>query len=581
MIKKSFWFEWYEGSKQKTTKRIRFEWKAVIAIFVIFLVIWSFYNVFGKINPRGFQIFSENFKDFFAFWNVSVKYPGYSLISLSFQFLWTSLKYVALGNTIGFILAMISSYFSARNINKSYVSTLLKSIILFFRAFPVLVFVYAFREGFESILVASLVFSWFTWLWLHKYIYEIIENVDLKKYNHYIMTGYSKFSAYRKGIFPEIKTKLILIYFLSFEANLRWSSILGAAGVEGIGSLFNDAWKDNKYRFKAIGIPLVIFLFAILFLEAINLFLNKVVLYRKNRTFSEKDYGYCFNWKTWFQVFLILIFVVIALIAFSEIRWNFSRINDFGIFLKSVFIPRFDFWFTPVRENNPFFMIGTVIFQSISIVVLTIFFALLISIFLNEKLNSKYVYLPLKIINSVVRVIPTIFWFFIFSPIFHNPLLFVVVIAISIHNSSVLSIQINALINAINFKIYDNLKLQGWSRGRLLIFYVLPSIKKDLISWVVFKFEDIFRNVILFGVFGSSLLGARLVSLLSPGRAQELSIAASYVYPIVIFIILLNIFSAFFKKKSWKKVKDKNSSFKNKLINHSKVISTKLKRKIK
>ena len=123
-------------------------------------------------SPYGIEIFIKNLKELFSFNSVIDLYPNNNLWNLSFDFLWKSIQGVVVGTTIGFVLAIISSYF----VNYHFVRTkianeIIKIILAILRALPTIVFIYFFKLNFGgrgSNVALYLLYAWFSWLWLHK-----------------------------------------------------------------------------------------------------------------------------------------------------------------------------------------------------------------------------------------------------------------------------------------------------------------------------------------------------------------------------------------------------------------------------
>ncbi|TNK93401.1 hypothetical protein C4M98_05145, partial [Mycoplasmopsis pullorum] len=204
--------------------------------------------------------------------------PDYSqnLFWVCLKMMFWSIKAVVFGNLFGFLLAFFTSILITQNLYiKKYTATIAKIIVICLKALPSLIPLFLLTEGFGGLLGASLIIFWFTWLWLTRYLNNIYENANLKKYWELRRIGYSLLKAFYKTVLLEHKNKVFLYFLFSFESNLRWTSVLGQVGVYGIGFYINQF--KNKYQY--LGIFLIIFCLFIGVLELILYLSNLLVKY--------------------------------------------------------------------------------------------------------------------------------------------------------------------------------------------------------------------------------------------------------------------------------------------------------------
>ncbi|TPE57191.1 ABC transporter permease, partial [[Mycoplasma] falconis] len=253
-LNNNFWKEGFEYNQIKKHKPFLFRWKVLFYLFLIGLVITGLIIVNFSITTSGVNLFFKNLKDFFSPKLYVSEYGNINMFSISFRFLWYSIKVIFLGTTIGILFAFITAYFSNYQMNNKYVVIIFKALIIFLRLFPELFFIYFFTMSFDKSLAINLIFIWFTWLWMHEYLSQSIENCNFTIFYHLIKIQKSKFKAFRQEIWPQFRIKFFNYSFYAFESNIRWSAILSTLGFGGIGSLINPASLTNY--FNQILIPL-------------------------------------------------------------------------------------------------------------------------------------------------------------------------------------------------------------------------------------------------------------------------------------------------------------------------------------
>lgn len=114
--------------------------------------------------------------------------------------------------------------------NKYWIAIPIKFIIIVLRLLPELFFIYLFQISADKTLAINLIFSWFTWLWLHEYFSQVIENANFEIFYWLTKIKQNKFTAFFKEIWPQISPKILNYIFYAFESNIRWSTILSKLG---------------------------------------------------------------------------------------------------------------------------------------------------------------------------------------------------------------------------------------------------------------------------------------------------------------------------------------------------------------
>ncbi|MCT4469451.1 ABC transporter permease subunit [Mycoplasma sp. HS2188] len=542
-------------SKQKTSWKIHPIFIHLIILLAIGLLAYIFYEKSSKLKFDNTGFIVQKIQNLFSFGTKSYRLTGRtsgeytSLLMDSITALWISIKLGLVGTFIGFILAVVTSVLSFSKATNKYSAFAFKSIILILRAMPELVFIRVITFTARNELSLLLVFVWFTWLWLHKYYIEIFENVDLSPYWNSISQGNNKFKAFYKEIWPRVKHRIYSLFLFSFESNMRWSSILGALSLPGIGVLISYGASQTA-NFKELGIPLLFLMLFIVFLEIINILFKKYLIEAKTKKISINSQFKYINYKQLarqlnvrkivYSVIFSLCLIVTAYVLITT-KWLFFELSATKGFFEYFFRPDFTvFDFRSWNLANPFY----VLWESMSFTILALIICLLltlISIRLQSlHLNNKYWAITWRILNVLIRLVPTIVYFFVLQPLFQSAL-FLIILIISLHEMSSISKQLTEAIDNLDEEIILNMRLQGFSNNQIYFKYVLPAIKFDFIALSFFYFELIFRNSITYSIFAPSQLniGTKIWTNLNT-RNYHPEIAMAYTWLATFAILLIN-----------------------------------------
>ncbi|PYF43672.1 ABC transporter permease subunit [Metamycoplasma alkalescens] len=511
-------------------------WRIIFFLLIIALVIGSILIINFSITSNGLNLLSQNLKDFFSPSSYSELYEK-NLFLLSISFLWNSIKLVFLSTFIGFILAMITAYFSNLKMNIKYVAIPFKIIIIFLRIFPELFFIYLFKISFDKALAINLIYCWFTWLWLHEYFSQTIENANFSIFFHITKTKQSKWKAFWIDIWPQIKIKFISHYIYAFEGNLRWSTILANFGYFGIGILLNP--QEYPIDYTQLLIPLFVLVTFLVLLEISSQHINKFLFESKTiNGANKKKYTTIKSIKIMLLTFFILIGIAIASFSLqSLIGQKFYKTGAISFFQK-IFNPDWKNLIWNFSHDGIFW----ILLQFFSLIFLTFFFVYIISYFkmllMAKSLLGKKVAWIFKHFNIFMRAIPVVVLFLLISNLF-NQFSAAFVLAFSIHSSSSISRNLYQTINAVNEEKISELKKMKYGNFWIYRNYIRPQIKLDFITFSTFEIERITRNFITYGSLSSSILGQKT----NITKFNDIEDIAPYLWIGFLIISLINLVS--------------------------------------
>lgn len=526
------------------------------------MIIVSFYTIFSPINAKGWFSVSTNISDFFIFSDHHPSYPNFSLWSFSFNLLWLTIKYTILGTLIGSFFAFWTSLFSSNFITNKYSKKIINFLIIFFKSFPIPFILLAISDIFSKQLAAVLIIFWFTWLWLHRYFLSFLNSIDWYNYHLQNQISKNKFVNFKNLILPIISNKFLGLFFYSLESNIRWTTIISAAGVIGIGKLIIDA-QDPTIGWSVIGIPLIVLIFSIIILELIVIVLNKLTVNKKNVDLKQKNNFVLFwklNYDKFAKLFILIIILMIAIWSIINIPiWSVNT-SKIKFFLKNIFNINWSL-FTQNSDYNPIFMVWSLIAQMIVALTILFVFTILNVLLSNEKLNKPYQWIPGKIILIIFRIIPSTIFLFMLLPLSYIPPLLLTAILIGFKDSLELTKKINETLNSIDWKKYELLKLQGWSKFKIIKDFVFPSIWPEYKNYLFVYSTNILHSLILFGYFSGSQLGQKISVSSSNFLTNSVNNFFTYAWVGWFVIFTLEILVLASQDKWWKflKIKFKNS----------------------
>ncbi|PAF54850.1 phosphonate transport system permease protein [Mycoplasmopsis agassizii] len=520
---------WYKkGRKIFLNPNLKiFLWLIVLTI-VIYLTIY----ISSRFNPAGVSLFNEFISDLFKYTDSSNYFPGQNLWILSLQQMWVSIRLIVLGTIVGFLVSLVSSYFGARKIHSFFAFTFYRFFIILLRALPIILFARAFSNAFRANDAAFLTYSWFTWLWVHRYLVDMINNSDLQYFYKSLSLRNSKIKSFYLEVFWRIKIRILNLYFFSLESNFRWISLLGAVGIIGTGTLIYTPLKNSVY--DQLGAPLTIY-FIFLLLNELMIFLIKKYLFHGIK-FNAKTNRYSIHYNHQKIILLIFGFIsfIIAVIALANLEYDYSNAKVITNLLERFFQIDLAIIFDS-SGNSPISLVWDVLLQTIIIWFFTFIIGTTIGIFQSEKINKKAQSLIFKIIGLSVRIIPSLLVFYLLNILWFEPITTIFLVLV-LHSSFNFAVITSSTFNKINFQTLETLRKQGFSYFKILRVWVIPASKKELIINGSFLFENLLRDVVYFGVFGANRLGAAIQVNIDRSTFFEL---ANFSWPLIFITIVL------------------------------------------
>ena len=201
--------------------------------------------------------------------------PNTAYLGKIWQPLWDTIKMSFLGSFIGAVLAIPFAIAAASNIVTNRVVVFLVRLFLsLVRTLPTLVCAliatYIFGLG---TMAGTCAIAVFTFAYVGKQLFEIIETVDMGPYEAMEALGATRLRAFTTAVFPQVLPTYLSVSLFCLEGNVRYASILGYVGAGGLGLIMNEkiGWRE----YDSLGMILIVLFAAVMVIEGISHALRK------------------------------------------------------------------------------------------------------------------------------------------------------------------------------------------------------------------------------------------------------------------------------------------------------------------
>ena len=201
--------------------------------------------------------------------------PNTAYLGKIWQPLWDTIKMSILGSFVGAVLAVPFAVAAASNIVTNRVVVFLVRLFLsLVRTLPTLVCAliatYIFGLG---TMAGTCAIAVFTFAYVGKQLFEIIETVDMGPYEAMEALGATRLRAFTTAVFPQVLPTYLSVSLFCLEGNVRYASILGYVGAGGLGLIMNEkiGWRE----YDSLGMILIVLFVTVMVIEGISHALRK------------------------------------------------------------------------------------------------------------------------------------------------------------------------------------------------------------------------------------------------------------------------------------------------------------------
>lgn len=188
--------------------------------------------------------------------------------------LFDTIKMSLLGSVIGSIVVIPFAIIASSNIVKNRIVIFITRLFLSIaRTLPTLVtaLIATYMFGLGT-LAGTCAIAVFTFAYVGKQLYELIETVDMGAYEAAEALGAGKPRCFLNSIVPQVLPAYLSNCLFCFEGNVRYASILGYVGAGGLGLILNEkiGWRE----YSSVGMILIVLFLTVVVIEALSHYLR-------------------------------------------------------------------------------------------------------------------------------------------------------------------------------------------------------------------------------------------------------------------------------------------------------------------
>ncbi len=247
--------------------KISYEKASRTPLILLLLLIMTVISV--KVTGFSFETLVKRGHEFFTILFAMFP-PKWSYLDSIWEPLFDTIKMSLLGSFIGSVLCVPFAVLAANNIVKNkLVLGITKIFLSIMRTLPTLVTAliatYIFGLG---TLAGTTAIAVFTFAYVGKQLYEIIDTVDMGAYEACEAMGLSKAQALWRSVMPQVLPTYLSTALYCFEGNVRYAAILGYVGAGGLGLILNEkiGWRE----YSSVGMILIVLFFTVVLIEYIS-----------------------------------------------------------------------------------------------------------------------------------------------------------------------------------------------------------------------------------------------------------------------------------------------------------------------
>lgn len=242
-----------------------------LPLILLLLLLMTVVSV--KLTGFSFLVLKEDGHKFFDIL-VAMFPPDVNYLGKVWDPLFDTIKMSLLGSFVGAVLCVPFAVLASSNLVKNRVVLAASKVFLsVLRTLPTLVTAliatYIFGLG---TLAGTTAIAIFTFAYIGKQLYELLDTVDMGAYEACEAMGLSKPRALWRSIMPQVLPTYLSTSLYCFEGNVRYAAILGYVGAGGLGLILNEkiGWRE----YSSVGMILIVLFCAVVLIEYISHFIR-------------------------------------------------------------------------------------------------------------------------------------------------------------------------------------------------------------------------------------------------------------------------------------------------------------------
>lgn len=213
-------------------------------------------------------------KEFFVILGQMIP-PNTGYINNIWKPLFDTIKMSLLGSFIGSVLAIPFAILASSNLIKNrVVLSIVRVFLSIVRTIPTLVaaLIATYIWGLGT-MAGTVAIAVFTFAYVGKQLYELIETVDMGAYEAMEAMGADKVKGFVTAVSPQVLPAYLSVCLFCLEGNVRYAAILGYVGAGGLGLILNEkiGWRE----YDSVGMILIVLFGTVLLIEALSHYIRK------------------------------------------------------------------------------------------------------------------------------------------------------------------------------------------------------------------------------------------------------------------------------------------------------------------
>lgn len=201
--------------------------------------------------------------------------PNVSYIGSIWGPLFDTIKMSLLGSFVGGVLAIPFAILASSNlISNRLVLAVVRVFLSIVRTVPTLVaaLIATYIWGLGT-MAGTFAIGVFTFAYVGKQLYELIETVDMGAYEAMEAMGAGRVYAFLSAVLPQVLPAYLSVCLFCLEGNVRYAAILGYVGAGGLGLILNEkiGWRE----YDSVGMILIVLFGTVLIIEAVSHYIRK------------------------------------------------------------------------------------------------------------------------------------------------------------------------------------------------------------------------------------------------------------------------------------------------------------------
>jgi phosphonate transport system permease protein len=536
--------------------------KLLLNLLIILLFLWSMTTVHWSndlFRPAGAALIWDIVK--------GIVQPNLSsdILKLAVQSTWLTVVYATCALTLaivfGFIFGILASGALAKSrLTRRVTVAFFRGILNFTRAIHELVWAWIFVASFglspyAGILAMAIPYAGI----LGRILADAINDVPEEPIQALRAAGASQWQCMIYGYIPYVWTEMISYTMYRYECAIRSSAIMSFVGLGGLGYQIQLSLAD--LRFDEVWTFLFFLVLIVILVDFWSSLLRKSIHQMPKTKPLQR----------WISVKRLSILIVFGLMFAA---WHYVIVIQEASFLRLftaenvAHAKKFFSSLLGLDEEVPAFFVWenwksalvlswetmTMSFIAIGISVIFMFLTVIpaASNFADGTFTAGRrwyqwpIYAVVRAFYIITRAVPELIWAMLIVFVF-QPGILAGALALAIHNIGILGKLCAEVVEEIDARPVQNLRLSGANNLQMLVYGIIPTVMPRFLSFIFYRWEVIMRTTIVVGFIGAGGLGQEFKLNMSFFDYSHVSLLLVF-YLALVFIA--DGFSEFYRKNA-------------------------------